>query len=79
MEKELPLPSIREPEEARKRLLCALDLMELGIEMMRQQICRKFPNAGEDDVNKKLQVWIDAPKGQVPDFMKPLQSRKKAC
>ena len=40
------------------RLLCALDLMEFGIEMMRQNIARRNPRFSVDAVNAELQKWI---------------------
>jgi len=41
------------------RLLAALDLMELGIEMMRQNIARRSPGASREAVNAELQAWIE--------------------
>jgi hypothetical protein len=41
-----------------QRLLCALDLMELGIELMRQSIIRRRPDASIESVNLELQAWI---------------------
>ena len=45
------------------RLLAALDLMELGIELMRQNIARRNPEASEQEVNVELQRWIE---GRAP-------------
>ena len=40
------------------RLMAALDLMELGIEIMRQNIIRRRPDATPQAVGAELQAWI---------------------
>lgn len=48
-----------ESESASARLLAALDLMELGISIMRQNIVRKNPGAPAEKINAELQAWLE--------------------
>jgi len=41
----------------RERLLDAIDLMEFGIELMRQNLQRRHPEASEEEINAMLQSW----------------------
>ena len=41
-----------------QRFLDAVDLIELGIALMRQNIARKLPDASEQHVDFELQRWL---------------------
>jgi len=41
----------------RERLLEAIDLMEFGIELMRQNLRRRHPEASEEEINIRLESW----------------------
>jgi hypothetical protein len=40
----------------------ALELMELGYELVRQRFIRENPDADEDAVRRHLNVWIGSPR-----------------
>lgn len=40
------------------RLRQAFELFELGVEMMRQNLRRKFPAAGEAEIENRLVAWL---------------------
>lgn len=42
----------------RTRLLQALDLMELGIELMRQNIARQLEGESAEHIQKELNRWL---------------------
>jgi hypothetical protein len=46
-------------------LLAALDLMELGFEMMRQKIRLQSPDASSREVGERLQSWIGRAPGKL--------------
>lgn len=50
-------PNIKDSKAG--RLHAALDLMQFGIEIMRQNIIRKMPAATQETVNSLLQKWIE--------------------
>jgi hypothetical protein len=43
-------------------LYTALDLMELGIELVRQRYVREHPDAGEEAIRKHINVWLQTPR-----------------
>lgn len=44
-------------ERASQRFAMALDLVESGESIMRQNLRRKFPNADEADIERRLHSW----------------------
>jgi len=50
--------SIENNSDASSKLLECLDLMEVSIEMVRQLIIRRFPNASKDHVESELHRWL---------------------
>jgi hypothetical protein len=60
----------QDPHDVAERLRAALDLMEAGIEMMRQRIRREHPELSADEVADRMAHWLqdrptDAPGRQV--------------
>ncbi len=48
----------------KEKLLIAIDFMDFGIELQRQNIKRRNPNATDEEISKKLQGWrFEAPPG----------------
>ncbi len=45
-------------ESPAQRLRVALDLFELGIDMMRQKLRRDAPEATEDEIQARLATWL---------------------
>ena len=45
----------------RDRLLSAVDMMEFGIALMRQNLTRRFSEAGEAETELRLQKWLFEP------------------
>jgi Rv0078B-related antitoxin len=41
-----------------QRLKIAFDLHDFGVKMMRQNLRRRFPEAKDEDVEKKLLEWL---------------------
>jgi len=54
-------PPTDQPETPLSRLHAALDLMELGIELMRGNIKRRMPHFSSEQVAAELQSWIEKP------------------
>jgi hypothetical protein len=46
------------PGNLRERLLAAIDLMEFGIDLMRQNFRRRHPQASEEEIEMMLQSWL---------------------
>ncbi len=44
----------------RARLEETLDLYTLGVDMMAQNLRRDFPEASQDEINRRLRAWLDA-------------------
>lgn len=56
------------PETPAQRLRIALDLHELGVEMMRQKLRREAPEATEDEIQARLVAWLqDRPGAEYGD------------
>lgn len=51
-------------DEFLQKLLTALDLMELSIELKRQNIVRKNPELSSAEVNIELQSWLNERKSK---------------
>lgn len=45
-------------ETPAQRLRIALDLFELGLDMMRQKLRRETPDATEDELQAQLVAWL---------------------
>lgn len=43
---------------ASRRFRTALDLFEAGVEMMRQNLRRRFPEADEKEISARLAQWL---------------------
>ncbi len=41
-----------------ERLLVALDLHETGVEIMRQNLRRRFPNESNEEIEGRLVAWL---------------------
>ena len=54
--------------DAAERLRLALDLFAAGEALMCQNLRRRFPNASDDDIERRLIVWLaERPIGQSGD------------
>lgn len=54
-------------QELLDRLHATLDMMEFGIELMRQNIRRALPNASSSEIERELKRWlIEQPKVFIP-------------
>ena len=51
-------PTTDNEHSAARRLLEALDLMEFGIELMRQNIVRALPGASKELIDSELNRWL---------------------
>lgn len=47
-----------DPSAAAERLRTALALFEAGVEMMRQNLRRQFPDANESEIQERLTTWL---------------------
>jgi len=47
-----------DPAVASRRFRTALDLFEAGVGMMRQNLRRRFPDAGEKEIAARLAQWL---------------------
>ncbi len=55
-------------ETPAQRLRTALDLFEFGLDMMRQKLRRKSPDAGEDEIQAQLVARLqDRPGAELGD------------
>jgi hypothetical protein len=45
------------------RLQTALDLFDLGVALMAQRIRREAPDASEEEVRRRLRVWLQSRPG----------------
>jgi hypothetical protein len=43
----------------KRNLQLAFDLHEAGVSMMKQNLRRKFPDAAEQEINQRLQLWLE--------------------
>lgn len=43
-------------------LYIALELMELGIELVRQRFIRENPGAGEEAIRQHVNAWLQSPR-----------------
>jgi hypothetical protein len=43
---------------ASRRFRTALDLFEAGVEMMRQNLRRRYPDASEEEIKTRLGHWL---------------------
>lgn len=39
-------------------LRAAFDLFEAGVALMRQNLRRQYPDAADDDIERRLQTWL---------------------
>jgi hypothetical protein len=62
--------SVRTPPNA-KGLLMALELMELGIELVRQRFIRENPDASPEVVRKHVNKWLNTPRSAGLDSRRP--------
>lgn len=49
-------PSDSSPVAA--RLLAALDLHEVGVDLMRQNLRRRHPRSSDEDIDARLKAWL---------------------
>lgn len=47
-----------ETKAAAERLRTALDLHDAGVALMRQNLRREFPEASEDEIDRRLGAWL---------------------
>jgi len=64
------MDSRKSPERVVQNLQMALEMYGLGESMMRQKLCRSFPQASQDEIEMKLWEWLShhpgAEKGDAP-------------
>lgn len=41
-----------------ERLRETVELFELGVRLMRENLRRQFPDAGDDDIEQRLRRWL---------------------
>lgn len=46
-------------ENLAAKFIATIDLMEFGIQLMRQNLARKHPKASAEFINQELQRWIN--------------------
>jgi hypothetical protein len=46
-------------------LYMALELMELGYELVRQRFMRENPDAGEDAIRQHMNAWVKTPRNSA--------------
>lgn len=51
------MSEVRLSDRAR-RLLLAFDLFEAGVDMHRQTLRRRYPNADEAEIERRLDAWL---------------------
>ncbi|MCB1036568.1 MAG: hypothetical protein KDD47_22275 [Acidobacteria bacterium] len=57
-----------DPELAVSRLYTAFELFEAGVRMMRQNLRRRYPVAGDEEVEERLNAWLsDRPGARYGD------------
>ena len=47
-----------EPRELGQRLELAFDLYEAGEQIMRQNLKRRYPDAGREEIERRLAEWL---------------------
>ena len=35
-----------------------LDLFQTGVDVMRQNLCRRYPEASDEEIDRRLRVWL---------------------
>ncbi len=56
-----------ESKEMQTRMLAALELMDFGINLMRQNIARQLPKASKEFIDAEFRRWMmDQPRDFVP-------------
>jgi Rv0078B-related antitoxin len=55
----------------RERLLVALELFEAGVDMMRQQLRRTYPNESEAQIERRMTQWLHHRPGAEPSTAIP--------
>lgn len=68
-----------EPSAAAERLRPALALFAAGVEMMRQNLRRQFPDADEREIQERLTAWLrHRPGAEYGDCMgRPVDPAKR--
>lgn len=51
-------PERTDPASLGARLRLALDLVEVGVELMRQNLRRQHPGANDDEIQALLNAWL---------------------
>ena len=51
--------NLTESARIKRNLQLTFDLHEAGISMMRQNLRRKFPDAAEQEISQRLQLWLE--------------------
>jgi hypothetical protein len=44
--------------DAAKKLRLALDLFDAGVDMMRQTLRRRFPEASDAEIERRIDAWL---------------------
>ncbi len=57
----------------------SLDLHALGVDMMAQNLQRDFPEASQEEINRRLRAWLDADdfSGHTPEYFRVAPERLK--
>jgi hypothetical protein len=48
----------REKQEIQERFRTVLELFDAGVDMMRQNLRRRFPSASDETIEEKLSDWL---------------------
>ena len=57
-----------------------LDLFTAGVDLMRQNLRRNYPEADDDEIDRRLRQWLHDRPGEAPgsgDVSLPLPNRRR--
>jgi hypothetical protein len=65
-------------DRMKRNLQVTFDLHEAGILMMRQNIRRKFPEASDTEINRRLQAWLEERPllGEIVETQSQIEARR---
>lgn len=67
-------------EACARRLLVAFDLFEAGVDMHRQTLRRRHPDADDAEIERRLIMWVrERPGAEEGDAAGRVQLRRLSC
>lgn len=74
------LTTVTELTPRARRLRLAFDLFEAGVAMHRQTLRRRYPDADDAEIDRRLDAWlIERPGAEHGDVAGPIRVRPLPC